>query len=179
MLVHGFPPISRRDARVLILGSMPGIASLRAGRYYAHPQNTFWRITGRLLGFDPLAPYSTRVLALKASGIAVWDVLASCARASSLDSDIVGDSIVVNDFGAFFARHRRITRVCSNGGTAARLFERHVLRAMPALAAVEHVQLPSTSPANAAIPFDSKLAAWRAITVPFARPIASSAPSSD
>ncbi|HTO56242.1 MAG TPA: DNA-deoxyinosine glycosylase, partial [Pseudomonadales bacterium] len=113
--VRSFPPIGRTSARTLILGTMPGVASLAAGQYYGHPRNAFWRIVGELFGFDPAASYATRVRRLADSGVAVWDVLASCERAGSLDSRIDPESVVPNDFADFFAAHRRIERICFNG----------------------------------------------------------------
>ena len=90
MRVHSFPPISDPASRVLILGSMPGKASLRAKQYYAHPQNAFWRIVAALLEFDAAAPYELRVEALRKSRIALWDVMKSCTRESSLDGTACG-----------------------------------------------------------------------------------------
>jgi double-stranded uracil-DNA glycosylase len=160
--IHGFPPIARADARILILGTMPSKASLAARQYYAHPMNLFWRIMGEMLDFDRDSLYETRAAALVASRVALWDVLASCRRKSSLDSDIDAASAVPNDFAGFFARHRRIRRVCFNGATAENLYLRHV-RQLPGIPAkVEHVRLPSTSPANAGISYAEKKRAWRA-----------------
>ena len=163
MHVHSFPPIASPDARVFILGSMPGIASLQAGQYYAHPRNSFWRIVGEILGFDAGSAYEARASALGAAKIALWDVLRSCTRESSLDSDIQPDTIVPNDFASFFASHREIRRVCFNGATAANLYMKHVVPGLENAAAFEHVRLPSTSPAHARMPFAEKVGAWRAI----------------
>ncbi|HZP65177.1 MAG TPA: DNA-deoxyinosine glycosylase [Rudaea sp.] len=159
-LVRSFPPIATRSARLLILGSMPGVRSLAAGQYYAHPHNSFWRILGEILHFDAAAPYAERTLALTRAGIALWDVLQSCVRPGSLDSAIERDSRVPNDFAAFFRGHPRIERVCFNGGEAERSFRRYVA---PVLAddTREYRRLPSTSPAHAGLPFAAKLAAWR------------------
>ncbi len=158
-LVRSFPPLASKNARVLILGSMPGEASLAAGQYYANPRNAFWPIAGALFGFDPGATYGKRVAALRARGIAVWDVLACCERDGSLDSNIAAASMEPNDFAAFFATHPRIGDVFCNGGTAHRLF---ATRVAPALARVVRIhRLPSTSPAHAGRSLAQKLAAWR------------------
>lgn len=159
--IHGFRPVARRDARVLVLGSMPSAASLAAGEYYAHPQNRFWPIMGELLGFDPRAPYRKRKAALVSAGIALWDVIGSCVRAGSLDSAIAEDSIVANDFAAFLAAHRRIGRVCFNGRKAEAAWRRHVLGGMAFAPALDYRRLPSTSPAHAGMGYRSKLRIWR------------------
>jgi TDG/mug DNA glycosylase family protein len=161
-VVRSFPPIARADARVLILGSMPGVASLAAARYYAHPRNAFWPIVGAVCGFDPALPYARRLAALRARGIAVWDVLQSCVRAGSLDGDIDAATMQPNDFAAFFARHRRIAAVLCNGGTAFGLFTKRVQPTLTgAPARLPCVRLPSTSPAHAGRSRADKLAAWR------------------
>src|SRR3989339_1624810 len=109
--IYSFPPIADARARVLILGSMPGEASLRAGEYYAHPRNHFWRMMGALTDLDPASPYAQRVEALKARRIALWDVLHGCMRTGSLDANIDKASHIANDFAAFFAQHANITHV--------------------------------------------------------------------
>ena len=157
--ISSFPPLARADARLLILGSMPGEASLVAGRYYAHPQNTFWPILAELYGFPADAPYHQRVAALKRAGIAVWDVLQSCRRKGSLDSGIAPESEVANDFTAFFATHPRIRKVCFNGSKAEQAFRRHVLPTLDARQ-LTFCRLPSTSPAHATLDRKAKLAAW-------------------
>ena len=163
MHVHSFPPIEHTDAHVLILGTMPGKASLRAHQYYAHPQNAFWKITAQILGFDGAGSYDDRRSSLTAAGCALWDVLKSCTRTSSLDSDIDGATIVINDFTTFFADHPKIRRVCFNGAKAETLYLRHVRPCFANHSSIEHIRLPSTSPANASIPFAQKLLAWRVI----------------
>jgi len=163
MRVHSFPPISDPASRVLILGSMPGKASLRAKQYYAHPQNAFWRIISELLELDAAAPYELRVEALRAHGIALWDVMKSCTRASSLDSDVVESSIVPNAFPSFLRAHPRIGTVCFNGAKAEASFQRYALPKLGALGDLAYYRLPSTSPAHASLSFANKLAAWRAV----------------
>ncbi len=167
--VHSFAPIEDANAEVLILGSMPGRASLAAGQYYAHTYNAFWRIICELLGIDRQAPYEQRVHALRSARIALWDVLQSCTRVGSLDAAIERDTLIANDFCAFFATHQRIRRVLFNGATAQACFNRHVLGELgnPAMA---FMRLPSTSPAHAALSFEQKLEAWRsALALPASR----------
>jgi hypoxanthine-DNA glycosylase len=159
----GFPPIADAAARVLVLGSLPGRKSLEMGQYYAQPQNAFWKIMGMLFGAEPTLPYTERVAQLRAHGVAVWDVLAAGERDGSLDSAIVRESIVVNDFAKFFAEHPRIELICFNGATAAALFRRRVQPSLPPeCVAIGTRVLPSTSPAHAALRFEHKLARWSA-----------------
>ncbi|MFA5941978.1 MAG: DNA-deoxyinosine glycosylase [Sinimarinibacterium sp.] len=160
--VHSFPPIEDERARILILGSMPGRESLRANQYYAHPRNAFWPIMGEISGALPALPYEQRALKLRAAGIALWDVLASCTRPGSLDSDIAPDSIHPNDFAAFFKKHPHISRVYFNGSMAELSFRKHVLPHLGHLALLLE-RLPSTSPANASLRFEQKLEAWKTI----------------
>jgi len=162
--IQSFLPIAAKDARILILGSMPGRRSLEARQYYAHRQNAFWRILGALLGFDPSSPYAARIRALKRARIALWDVLHSCEREGSLDASIEAE--IANDFERFFRAHPRLGRVYFNGAKAEASFRRHV---RPGLGralrgrVLRFARLPSTSPAHASLPFARKLAAWRAI----------------
>src|SRR4051812_26217773 len=160
--VCSFPPIESRAARVLVLGSMPGAASLRASQYYAYPHNTFWPIMGALFGAGPEMTYEKRVIALRRAGLALWDVLASCAREGSLDSNIDEGSIVPNDFRRFFDAHPRVRHVFFNGAKAEATFNRYV---RPDLREgnLRFARLPSTSPAHASLPLSRKVQAWRAV----------------
>lgn len=168
-LVHSFAPVARGDARVLVLGSMPGARSLAEGRYYAHPRNAFWPIVAGWCGVAADAPYATRLQALQAAGIALWDVLHSCERDGSLDGAIEPASASPNDFAAFLPGLPHLRLVACNGGTAHRLFRR-VAAALPADLAVPPIAvLPSTSPAHAARSFAAKQAEWRAVLVPHLR----------
>jgi len=161
---RGFPPVARADARVLVLGSLPGQESLRRRQYYAQPRNAFWTIMGELFGAGPSLPYARRVARLRASGVALWDVCERAFRRGSLDTSILPASVVVNDFTAFFRTHPRIRLVCLNGGKAEELYRRRVLPRLTAeAAALPRLRLPSTSPAHAAQPLAAKLAAWRAV----------------
>jgi hypoxanthine-DNA glycosylase len=158
----GFPPIEDAAARVLVLGSLPGVKSLEVREYYAQPHNAFWRIMGELVGAGPALAYPARLVRLRAQGVAVWDVLAAGEREGSLDSSIVPASIVVNDFHSFFEHHSQLRLICFNGNTAAGMFKRKVLPALkPAWAGIERRTLPSTSPAYASLRFEQKLERWR------------------
>ena len=160
MHVQSFAPVADASSSVLILGSMPGKASLCAAQYYAHPRNAFWRIFGELLEIEEHAPYPQRIECLLRHRIALWDVLERCSRASSLDSDIIDSSSVANDFGAFFSEHPKISTVFFNGAKAESSFRRLVLPAvLPSLHLGLH-RLTSTSPANASISYERKLEEW-------------------
>ena len=161
-LLRAFPPVADARARCLILGSMPGVASLDAVEYYAHPRNAFWRIMGDLIGAGADLPYAQRLDKLCAAGIALWDVVAACERPGSLDTAIVPETVRVNDFAAFLAAHPGIERIFFNGGAAEALFRRHVLRQLDG-SRLTLLRLPSTSPAHAARAYADKLTAWSAI----------------
>ncbi len=155
-LLAGLPPIAGADARWLILGNMPSVMSLSAGQYYGNPRNAFWRITAEVFGFDPDDGYERRTGALRQHRVAVWDVLRQCRRIGSLDSAVQPDSMVPNDFGAFFAKHPRVERVFFNGAAAERNYDRLVEIDVP----VSYLRLPSTSPAHT-MRYADKLALWR------------------
>ena len=156
-LLEGLPPIENPDARALVLGSMPGGASLRHRRYYAHPQTLFWPLMDRFVGASPDLAYPLRVECLRRAGIALWDVIGQCEREGSLDSAIRG--AVANDFSAFFASHGSLRAVLFNGAAAESTFARQV-PASVIPAGVRLVRLPSTSPANRTLGVDEKSAAW-------------------
>lgn len=158
-----FPPVARRDAAVLILGTMPGVASLAAREYYAHPRNAFWTILAERTGVPADAPYARRCAGLRRAGIALWDVARACRRAGSLDADIVPASVTPNDIAGLLARCPAVRAILFNGGPAERLFLRHVApRLDPRAAAIPAVRLPSTSPAHASRTVAGKRRAWRA-----------------
>jgi double-stranded uracil-DNA glycosylase len=164
--IQSFPPIENPTASILILGSMPGKESLRAGQYYAHPRNAFWPIMGELVGALPTLPYEARTRMLKSAGIALWDVLASCRRHGSMDADIDTGSICPNDFASFFLEHPHITHVFFNGTMAEQCFHKHVqplLQALPRSRPLHYQRLPSTSPAYASMRYEKKLESWQAI----------------
>lgn len=161
--IHGFPPISRADARILILGSMPSRESLARQQYYAHPRNAFWPIISALLAFDEPG-YRQRIKRVRAGGVAIWDVLQACFRRGSLDSDIDNETLVPNDFRPFFHDHPAIRRVYFNGAKAESVYLKRVLPGLTGeAAALPRLRLPSTSPAHATLSLEQKTAAWRVI----------------
>lgn len=161
-VAKGFPPLARVDAHSLILGSMPGQASLQQQRYYAHPRNAFWPIMRSLLKLPADADYQQAGEALLEHGFALWDVLASCRRPGSLDAAIQPESIKVNDFEAFLSSHSGVERLFFNGAAAQALYRRHVLPRLPScLQSIPQLRLPSTSPAHAALTWQDKLEHWR------------------
>jgi hypoxanthine-DNA glycosylase len=152
--LSSLPPVVQSDTRLLILGSFPGAESLRAQQYYAHPRNQFWPIVGALLGLPlPALPYSERVTALLDHRIGLWDVYASCLREGSLDTSI--RDAVPNDLAGLLVRTPVVRLVVHNGAESARRMREVEALGLPA------VRLPSTSPANARLRFDAKLALWR------------------
>jgi double-stranded uracil-DNA glycosylase len=156
---RAFAPVAGPGTRLLILGSLPGAASLRAGQYYAHPQNGFWRLIGAAIGRDVVAlSYPERLAALTAASVGLWDVVASAERPGSADAAIRDPEHA--DLARLVVGLPVLAAVGFNGGTAARLGRRQLagLGDRPAL-----VDLPSSSPAYAAMPFEAKRAAWSAL----------------
>lgn len=151
---QGLAPVVSSDARLLILGSLPGAASLAAAQYYAHPRNGFWRLVGRVTELDlPALPYAERLEALRRHGVALWDVIASAERAGSLDADI--RDARTTDLPGLVAALPQLRAVAFNGALAAKT-GRRLLSATPHL---ELIDLPSSSPAHAR-PFEEKAFAW-------------------
>lgn len=152
----GFAPQVTPQTRVLILGSLPGVASLAVGQYYAHPQNAFWRIMGDLIGGDITAlPYAARLEAIKAEGFGLWDVLASAERAGSLDAAIRSPEAA--DLLGLISALPQLQVVAFNGAKSAKI-GRRILEGR--IGAVRLVDLPSSSPAHAR-PWAQKAEQWR------------------
>lgn len=162
--ITGFPPLLGTSPRVLVLGSMPSVASLDKQQYYGKPQNAFWRIMGELFAAGSELDYAVRAGNLTDAGIAVWDVLASCVRPGSLDSAIDMQTAEVNPLVELLGQEKTIAHVFFNGRKAEEIFQRLI---MPELQRTDILFdcLPSTSPANAAMNFETKLERWRAVAV--------------
>jgi len=159
-LACSFKPVINDSAKILILGSMPGVKSLEEQQYYAHPKNAFWRIMAALFQFDKDAPYAERLEFLQLNGVALWDVLHSCRREGSLDSKIQLETQVANDFKSLFQTYPKISHVYFNGGKAESYFKRHIAPSLLEYS-LSYQRLPSTSPAHATLSFAEKLEAWR------------------
>jgi hypoxanthine-DNA glycosylase len=151
---RSFPPVVDAQARVLVLGTLPGEESLRRGEYYAHPRNLFWPIIFALFDEPPALKYPERLAFLTAHRIAVWDVCEIGERERSADTTIRSER--PNAIDRVLDHHPLIRAVAFNGTTARRLYDRHFARR----AALTYLALPSTSPAHATIDFSAKLAHW-------------------
>lgn len=157
----GLPPVHDPQARVLVLGSFPGVASLKAQAYYAHPRNLFWPIVSRIIDVDLVGlPYPARLDALRHGRIALWDVIQACRRDGSLDAAI--RDAIAQDFGPLLSRLPHLRAVAFNGRRAARAQAWFVARGYRTFV------LPSTSPAHASLPLPAKVAAWQALRDPLA-----------
>ena len=168
---NSFAAVAGQNPKILILGSMPGQASLKAAQYYAHPRNAFWPIAvATIQNSTPdykhahAISYAQRIQMATDYGLALWDVLASCERPGSLDSNIKRSSEVANPIGEWLNSHPSVVRVCFNGKTAAAAYQRHLVANQEAIQAPQHVKffsLPSTSPAMATLTLEQKTANWR------------------
>jgi double-stranded uracil-DNA glycosylase len=157
MAKHSFPPVIEANARLLVLGTLPGEESLRRREYYAHPRNLFWPILFALFDGAAQADYAARLAFAKAHRVALWDVCASGERQASADATIRREE--PNPIEMLLDAHPSIVAVAFNGTGARRLYDRH-FRRRPALA---YLALPSTSPAHAGLDFAAKLARWTAL----------------
>ena len=156
---RGFPPVVDERTRVLILGSLPGAASLAAGEYYGNPRNAFWGLLETVLDEALVAlAYEDRLARLLARGLGLWDVVAEAERRGSLDAAILNPD--ANDLLALVETLPALRAVAFNGATAAKLGSRLLA---PATDRIALVALPSSSPAHAARSFAQKAAAWGAL----------------
>jgi hypoxanthine-DNA glycosylase len=147
-------PVIAPDTRLVVLGSFPGVASLGAQQYYAHPRNQFWPILSALFDTDLRAlPYEQRLAAVRERGLGIWDVYAACRREGSLDSAI--EEPQLNDLAGLLQQAPQLQAIAHNGGESARAMRITRTLGLPVW------RLPSTSPAHASWSFDRKLAAWR------------------
>lgn len=152
--VESFAAIEDQNTKVLILGTMPGVESLKHQAYYAHPRNLFWRILVEITGHELPKDYSERVQLSKSAGIGLWDTCQACVREGSLDSAISEET--PNDIEGFVNSHPNLKAIAFNGKKAAQLFAKHI----GAIPGIRLLRLPSTSPANAGVSREEKVREW-------------------
>ena len=156
--ISAFKPIMDKSSRVLVLGSMPSVKSLEQQEYYANPRNQFWKIIFALFNCEVELTYEKKISFVKSKGIAIWDVIASCYREGSLDSDIKDEK--ANDFRWLFTEYPNIKNVVFNGAKAYETFRKEVkFSCYPELV---FTKLTSTSPANT-MSYEEKLMDWKII----------------
>ena len=167
---QGFPPIAAPDARVLILGSLPGRVSLQQRQYYAQPHNAFWRIMGALFGAGLELPYEERTKRLVDAQVALWDVCRAAVRPGSLDAAIDLSTVVPNDFATVLRRaSSHSTRLPEWGYRGAAVHETRAAGFAVPARQLPMERLPSTSPAHAALRFAQKLERWQLVLAPASR----------
>ncbi len=156
--IKSFGPVVDTRTMVLILGSMPGVASLEKQEYYGNIRNTFWKIMFEIFNQDPILNYEQKLDFLRSKRIGLWDMLASCERKGSLDSNIsLG---VVNDFEKLFRAYPNVKRVFFNGAKAYDIFNKEI--GFTCYDNIVFKKLPSTSPANT-LRYDFKLEEWKSL----------------
>lgn len=153
---HEIPPVWDKNSEILILGSFPSVKSREGQFFYHHPQNRFWRVIASITGSPIPESIEEKKKMLLEHHIAVWDVIASCKIEGSSDSSI--RDVVPNDLQTIL-QHTKIRKICTNGGTAYRLYQKYLLKKT----GMEAVKLPSTSPANAAWSLERLIREWRAL----------------
>lgn len=160
MKCRSFKPSIDDSSEILILGSMPGVKSLEASQYYAHPQNRFWRVMGALCGDEnlPSLKYSEKLKVLLDNKIALWDTIKSCEREGSLDSGIERE--IPNDIEGLLKKYKNIKIICLNGNKSFSMFKKH----FPDLLETKKcLKMPSTSPANARFRLGDLVKKWEVI----------------
>ena len=156
MVIHPIPPVYDKNSKVLVLGSFPSVKSREEGFFYGHPANRFWKVLSAVMGKnEPISTEEKRALLLE-SGIAVWDVIASCEIVGSSDSSI--KNACPNDIGIIL-KNTKVNRIFVNGKTAKKYYDKYLLP----LTKIDAVCLPSTSPANAVYTLDRLIEEWAII----------------
>ena len=156
-MIECFPPIIDEDSQILIIGTMPSVKSLDKKEYYAHPRNAFWKIMAKLyLNGAEFSNFDEKKACILAHHLALWDNLKFCERNGSLDSNI--KNMIPNDFESLLQNHPHICRLIFNGQKSFQIFKKFHPEL---LEKYQHFVLPSTSPANAALSFDTKFMIWQ------------------
>ncbi len=155
--ISSFPPIVDQDSRILILGSIPGVKSLEMQQYYAHPQNKFWNIIFEIFDESFTTDYSEKLKILKKNKIALWDVIDSCERKGSLDSEIRNEK--TNQIFELLNDHPKIKAIFCNGQKSYKNLQKILGKDFP----IPVFVLPSTSPAHTGMKYKEKVISWRKI----------------
>lgn len=162
MFVHGLPPIVSNTTEILILGTMPGRLSLERKEYYAHPRNLFWQFIEDILNIRKDDPYEQRCERLQISHVGLWDILKTCTRESSLDSDIDENTIVCSDLDSLLRENPNISKFVFNGKKAESLYRKYVASSLVNMGrSIRLDSVPSSSPANASISMQTKRQKWK------------------
>ena len=155
-ILQSFPPLADSQTKILVIRTMPGVASLEAAQYYAHPRNAFWKIIAQVFNNGAeFQSYQEKTNCALAHGIGLWDNLQNCVREGSLDSNI--KNAVPNDFETLLQKYN-ITKLLFNGQKSFEFFKRYHEKLLETTA---YEIMPSTSPANATLSFEKKLAVWK------------------
>ena len=154
--ISSFPPIIDAQSEILILGSIPGVKSLEKQQYYAHPQNKFWKIIFELLNEDFTDDYIQRIETIKKHHIALWDVIDSCERKGSLDSEIRNEE--ANQIEELLEKYPNIKAIFCNGGKS----YKNLQKVLGKNFRIPIFLMPSTSPLHT-VSFEKKLEDWKAI----------------
>ncbi len=159
--IHPFGPIYNKDSKILILGSFPSVKSREKSFFYAHKQNRFWRVIQAITKYEgPMVSDEDKIKMMLDSKMALWDTIASCEIKGSSDSTIT--QVKPNDLGPLI-REASIIKIFCNGTTAYDLYKKHVEQNL----GIPSVNLPSTSPANAAWSLERLIEAWDREIYPF------------
>ena len=161
--IESFAPVIGDNPKVLILGSIPGIASLQVQQYYAHPRNNFWPIMAKLFDVEWLDDYESRIQQVKKFPVVLWDTLKACHREGSLDSAILKDQLEANDIVGLLERVKSIRLIAFNGAASEKYFKQTVAKLLTSEHQLDLIRLPSTSPAHASKNFQQKLEDWQVI----------------
>lgn len=155
-IVHPFGPLYNEESTILILGSLPSVKSREQQFFYGHPQNRYWKLIARLFDEpEPTTIEEKKTMVLKYR-IAMWDTIYSCDIKGSSDSSI--KNVVPTDLKTI-VDNSKVTRVFCNGRTSGKYYHKYQEKIL----GIPAIELPSTSPANAAWQMDRLVEAWKVI----------------
>ena len=156
-MLKSFAPIINSETKILIIGTMPGEASLQAGEYYAHQRNLFWRFMADIFNNGAaFKTYKQKCACLLNNKIGLWDNLQYCERQGSLDMDI--KNALPNDFEGLLQQYPNVGKIIFNGQKSAGFFKKFHPQLIKK---IECIEVPSTSPANASIQLKNKFDRWK------------------